>query len=81
MTPADTPANQATYPQSRSQQPGLGFPLCRLVGIVCLGSGAVLNAATGAYRGKGGDEQTLLRALLDTLVRGDILVGDAFFPT
>ena len=81
VTMPDTPANQATYPQSRSQQPGLGFPLCRLVGIVCLGSGAVLNAATGAYRGKGGDEQTLLRALLDTLARGDILVGDAFFAT
>lgn len=77
----DTPANQAAYPQPRSQQPGLGFPLCRLVGIVCLGSGAVLNAATGAYRGKGGDEQTLLRSLLDTLASGDILIGDAFFAT
>ena len=77
----DTPANQTTYPQPRSQQPGLGFPLCRLLGILCLGSGAVLNAATGAYRGKGGDEQTLLRSLLDTLDRGDILLGDAFFAT
>ena len=77
----DTPANQAIYPQPRSQQPGLGFPLCRLVGILCLGSGAVLNAATGAYRGKGSDEQTLLRSLLDTLDRGDILLGDAYFAT
>lgn len=77
----DTPANQDTYPQPRSQQPGLGFPLCRLVGILCLGSGAVLNAAAGAYRGKGGDEQTLLRSLLDTLVSGDILIGDALFAT
>ena len=41
----DTPADQAVYPQPRSQKPGLGFPLCRMVGIVCLGSGAVLNAA------------------------------------
>ena len=63
----DTAANQATYPQPRSQKLGLGFPLCRLVGILCLGSGAVLNAAIGAYRGKGGDEQTLLRQILDTL--------------
>ena len=45
--------------------------------LVCLGSGAVLNAAIGRYQGKGGDEQTLLRALLDTLARGDVLVGDA----
>jgi len=81
VTMPDTPANQATYPQPRSQQPSLGFPLCRLVGLLCLGSGAVLNAAIGAYRGKGGDEQTLLRSLLDTLARGDILLGDAFFAT
>jgi len=53
----DTLANQQAYPQSRSQQPGLGFPLCRLLGVMCLSSGVVLNAAMGPYRGKGGDEQ------------------------
>ena len=77
----DTPANQALYPQPRSQEPGLGFPLCRAVGIVCLGSGAVLNAAVGHYRGKGGDEQSLLRSILDTLEHGDLLLGDAFYAT
>ena len=76
----DTPANQAAYPQPRSQKPGLGFPLCRVVGLVCLGSGALLNAATGRCR-KGGDEQTLLRSLLDTLEQGDLLLGDAFYAT
>src|SRR6266545_2262359 len=78
---ADTPANQSAYPQPRSQKPGLGFPLCRLVGLVCLGSGALLNAAIGRYRGKGGDEQSLLRSILDTLQRGDLLLGDAFYAT
>lgn len=77
----DTPANQAVYPQSRSQKAGLGFPLCRLVGLVCLGSGAVIDAAIGQYRGKGGDEQTLLRSILDTLHTGDLLLGDAYFAT
>lgn len=77
----DTPANQAQYPQSRSQKPGLGFPLCRLVGMMCLGSGAVLDAAMGPYRGKGGDERSLLRSILDTLERGDLLLGDAYFAT
>jgi hypothetical protein len=81
MTLPDTPANQAAYPQSRSQKPGLGFPLCRMVGLVCLGSGAVLNAAIGRYAGKGGDEQSLLRSILDTLERGDVLLGDAFYAT
>ena len=77
----DTRANQARYPQSRTQKPGLGFPLCRMVGIVCLGSGALLNAAVSPYHGKGNDEQSLLRSMLDTLARGDMLVGDAFYAT
>jgi hypothetical protein len=77
----DTQANQASYPQSRSQKPGLGYPLCRMAGIICLGSGVLLDAAIGRYRGKGADEQSLLRSMLDTLKRGDILLGDAFYAT
>ena len=77
----DTLENQAVYPQPRSQEAGLGFPLCRLVGLICLGSGSVLNAAIGGYRGKGSDEQTLLRTLLDTLTSGDLLLGDAYFAS
>lgn len=77
----DTPANQQPFPQPRSQKPGLGFPLCRLVGILCLGSGAILDAAVGGYRGKGSDEQTLLRGMLATLEAGDVLLGDALYAT
>jgi hypothetical protein len=77
----DTADNQAVYPQPRSQQPGLGFPQCRLVGIICLASGAILNAAMGPCQGKGSDEQSLLRSLLDTLESGDVLLGDAFYAT
>jgi len=77
----DTPANQSAYPQPCSQKAGLGFPLCRLVGVVCLGSGAVLDSATGRYQGKGGDEQSLLRSILDCLERGDVLLGDAYYAT
>lgn len=61
--------------------PLTGFPLCRLVAILCLSSGAVLNAAMGPCQGKGSCEQTLLRSLLDTLALGDIWLGDAFFAT
>ena len=81
VTMPDTPANQAAYPQSPNQKPGLGFPLCRIVGIVCLGSGALLNAAISPYQGKGNDEQSLLRSMLGTLADGDVLVGDAFYAT
>jgi len=78
---ADTPANQQAYPQPRSQKPGLGFPLCRLLGLMCLSSGVVLNAAMGPYRGKGGDEQHLLRSVLGSLASDDVLLGDAYFAT
>jgi hypothetical protein len=81
VTMPDTPANQAAYPQSRNQRPGLGFPICRMVGLVCLGSGALLDAAISPYQGKGSDEQSLLRSMLDTLACGDVLVGDAFYAT
>ena len=63
----DTGANQEAFPQPRHQEPGLGCAICRMLGIVCLGSGAVLNAAIGRYHGKGGDEQTLPRSILDML--------------
>ena len=81
VTLADTEENQAVYPQSRSQKAGVGFPICRTVGLICLGSGGLLNAATGPCKGKGGDEQSLLRGMLETLEAGDILLGDAYYPT
>jgi len=81
ITLPDTPENQAAYPQPASQAPGLGFPICRVVAVVCLSSGGVMNAAMGPYKGKGADEQTLLRGILDTFSAGDIVVGDAYYAT
>jgi hypothetical protein len=49
----DTPQNQECFPQSEQQQAGAGFPLARLVGVISLTHGAVLDAAMGAYQGKG----------------------------
>jgi Transposase DDE domain len=81
VTLPDTPANQAAYPQQSGQKPGLGFPICRIVGVTCLSSGAVLDAAMGDYKGKGSGEQALLRTLLDIFESGDVMLGDAFYAT
>ena len=81
ITLPDTASNQGKYPQQKGQKVGLGFPICRIVGITCLSSGALLNAAVGPFKGKGGDEQTLLRSLQDGFVPGDLVLGDAYFPT
>jgi hypothetical protein len=59
----DTPENQLAYPQQSSQKPGLGFPICRMVGIICLASGSIVNAAMGLYKGKGADGYFLLAEL------------------
>lgn len=39
------------------------------------------KTALGRFRGKGSDEQTLLRSMLDTLKTGDILLDDAYYAT
>jgi hypothetical protein len=52
-----------------------------MAALICLGSGVLLDAASGGYHGKGSDEQTLLRSMLDTLKRGEVLLGDALYAT
>lgn len=75
----DTPENQARYPQPSTQAEGVGFPLARLVGIICLSTGAVLEAAMGPHAGKGSSELDLFRSLLGALCAGDVLLADALY--
>jgi len=75
----DTLANQAEFPQSRTQKPGLGFPLIRLVAIISLSCGAVLTWATGPCKGKHSGETALLRQLARDLSPGDIVIADRYF--
>jgi len=75
----DTAANQRAFPQSRDQKPGLGFPLARLLGIVSLSCGAVLEWASGPCEGKNSGESALLWRLMDRLAAGDVVVADRCF--
>jgi len=75
----DTAANQADFPQSRTQKPGLGFPLARLVTIVSLSCGAVLDWAVGPCEGKQTGETALLWKLAQRLQRGDIVIADRYY--
>jgi hypothetical protein len=75
----DTAANQGAFPQSREQKPGLGYPLARLVGIVSLSCGALLEWASGPCEGKNTGETALLWALMDKLAPGDVVVADRYF--
>lgn len=77
----DTPENQQCFPQQSSQKSGLGFPTARLVAIMDLSSGAILNTAMGPVKGKGTGEHALLREMLDTFEAGDIVIADRYYPS
>jgi hypothetical protein len=72
----DTQKNQRAYPQSRSQKPGCGFPLMRLVGVFSLATGVLLDYAKG---NKHQHELRLLWKLLDPFKPGDLAVADRGF--
>jgi hypothetical protein len=79
ITMADTPANQAAYPQMKAQQPGCGFPIARILVIFSLSAGTVLEAAIGKYKGKQTGENSLFRQLHQALAEGDVVLADRYF--
>jgi putative transposase len=79
LTMPDTCENQAAYPQQKSQKPGCGFPLARIVVIFSLSTGTVLEAAIGRYKGKQTGENSLFRGLYDALAEGDVILADRYF--
>ena len=77
----DTAENQALYPQHGSQKAGAGFPIARLVGVVSLAHGALLDVAMGPYQGKGTGEHALFRQLLQCFAEGDIMLADSYYAS
>lgn len=72
----DTPANQAMWPQSKSQKPGCGFPSMNLVGVFCLLTGALAKAAHGDRHTH---ESKLFQNLWDTFKEDELVVTDRGF--
>lgn len=79
VTLADTPANQRVYPQARTQRPGLGYPILRLVVLLTFATAGVVGAAWGPYRGKQTGETALFRELMEQLRTGDVVVADRYY--
>jgi len=75
----DTPENQAAYPQPKTQQEGIGFPIARIVVLLSLATAMTCGMAIGPYRGKETGESALLRQLFGQLARGDILLADRYY--
>ena len=77
----DTAGNQGQYPQHGSQKAGAGFPIARLVGVISLANGALLDVAMGPYKGKGTGEHALFRELLQCFAKGDIMLADSYYAS
>ena len=75
----DTPENQEAYPQNPQQKEGLGFPIARVVAILSLASGMLIDMAMGPYAGKETGESALLRSLLEHFNPGDVLLADRYY--
>jgi putative transposase len=75
----DTAKNQKAYPQPKTQKPGLGFPLIRMVVLLSLATAACHGLDWGPYQGKETGEPALFRTLLDHLESGSIVLGDRFY--
>jgi hypothetical protein len=76
LTLADTRANRKKYPKAKCQNLNTGFPLMRLVVVFSLASGAVLSMLQGNLHTA---ELRLFHLLLETLEKGDIMLGDRGF--
>ena len=75
----DTSENQKEFPQLSAQEPGLGFPIARMVVLMSLAAAMVCGMAMGPYTGKQTGEMALLRQLLDQLDAGDIVLADRYY--
>lgn len=78
ITLADTPENQAVYPQPAEQRRGCGFPVMQVVGCFCLHTGALLHWVSGKLAEH---ESPLLKRLLPMLHEGEIILTDRGFSS
>jgi len=79
FTMPDTPENQEAFPQLRTQNPGVGFPIARCCTVVSSATGCVHDIAIGPYEGKETGENALLRNMLDTFSENDVAVFDRYY--
>jgi hypothetical protein len=79
ITMPDTPENQAEYPQARTQAPGCGLPIARVLVVFSLAVGTVIEATIGPYKGKQTGENSLFRTLHSALSEGDVVLADRCF--
>lgn len=74
----DTPENQEAFPQSRTQAPGVGFPLARIGVLFSLAVGTALELGIRRWAGKYQSELSMLRDMIPSLEAGEVLLTDRY---
>lgn len=62
----------------KSQKPGCGFPMARMIGFFSLATGTFIRFTIGSYTGRQTGETSLLRSIFDRLLPGRILLADRY---
>jgi Transposase DDE domain len=76
VTTPDTPVLQSLWPQPSVQQPGCGFPMIKLLGLMDLATGMILQLSVFCLRVH---EMSQAAAMTAALRVGDVLLADRGF--
>lgn len=79
FTMPDTIENQHEFPQSKTQESGVGFPIARACVVLSLATAAIHDLNIGPYAGKETGENALLRGMLDGFQKQDVAVFDRYY--
>lgn len=75
----DTKANKALFPPHNNGKKEGCFPLARVVAVMSLTTGSLIDYAIGAFKGKGTGEISLLKSILNCIKEQDILIADRLY--
>jgi hypothetical protein len=75
----DTKANKKVFPKHNNKKKNIGFPLARIVAIMSLATGSIIDYAIEACKGKGTGELSLLRKIFGCIEANDLLIGDRLY--
>ncbi len=75
----DTAENTKAFGKPSNQKGPCGFPVVRILIVLCLATGAARDVAIGPYCGKQSGELSLFRSLLTSFETGEIVLADRLF--
>lgn len=81
LSMADSKENRKVYSQHSNQVEGVGFPMIRMVALMSLSDGTVIDFAHAPHKGKLTGEHALFRQMHNSINVGDIILADSYYPS